>query len=88
MPSSDHLADRQSFRPLRAFWSFGGFWPTVRIIILEVLVLLALAGAIVFYLNWSSEVAFAEFLAAGRTQPAPGPTLHTIKANMPCGRDT
>ena len=41
-------------------------WPAVvRIIILEIVLLLALAGALVFYLNWSSEAAVSEFMATG-----------------------
>jgi hypothetical protein len=41
-------------------------WPSiVRIIILEILLLLALSGAFVFYLNWSSEAAMSEFMAGG-----------------------
>jgi hypothetical protein len=35
-----------------------------RILILQVLVLIALAGGFIRYVNWSSEVAFAEFSAA------------------------
>ena len=41
------------------------FWPSiVRIAVVEVVLLLALAGVFIAYLNWSSEVTFAEFLAA------------------------
>lgn len=41
-------------------------WPSiVRIIILEILLLLALSGALVFYLNWSSAAAMSEFMAGG-----------------------
>jgi hypothetical protein len=44
-------------------------WPAiVRLIILEILVLLALAGAFVYYLNWSSEVAMSEFMAVSKAQ--------------------
>jgi uncharacterized membrane protein len=56
-----------------------GSWPAiVRLIILEILLLLALAGAFVYYLNWSSQVAMSEFIAAGK---AP---LHAIKDRAPC----
>jgi hypothetical protein len=41
-------------------------------------VLLALAGALVFYLNWSSEVAMSEFMAAG-SHP-----LQAVKDRPPC----
>jgi hypothetical protein len=60
------------------FWQ--GSWPAiVRIIILEILVLLALAGAFIYYLNWSSEVAMSEFMAASK---AP---IHAVKAHSSCG---
>ena len=50
--------------PRSDFWL--SFWPSiVRIIILEIVLLLALAGALVFYLNWSSEAAVSEFMATG-----------------------
>ena len=43
------------------------FWVSIaRIFLVEVLVLVALSGAVVGYLNWSSEVAFSEFLAASQ----------------------
>jgi hypothetical protein len=55
-------------------------WPSVvRIIILEILVLLALSGALVFYLNWSSEAALSEFMAGG-SQP-----LQAAKDRPLCG---
>ena len=54
-------------------------WPSiVRIIILEILLLLALSGAFVFYLNWSSEAAMSEFMA-GEGQP-----LQATKGRPPC----
>jgi len=54
-------------------------WPSiVRIIILEILLLLALSGAFVFYLNWSSEAAMSEFMAGG-SQP-----LQATKGRPPC----
>jgi len=44
--------------------SWLSFWPPiVRLIVLEIVVLVALAGALVFYLNWSSEAAVSEFMA-------------------------
>ena len=56
-------------------------WPSiVRIIILEILLLLALSGALVFYLNWSSDAAMSEFMATG------SPSLHAAKDHPPCGR--
>jgi len=62
---------------LRNFWQ--GSWPSiVRIIILEILLLLALAGALVYYLNWSSDVAMSEFMATG------SPQLQAVKGRPPC----
>jgi hypothetical protein len=90
VPSSTDYrsAGRQPFPPLQTLWSSLGFWPsTVRIVILELLVLLALAGAVIFYLNWSSEVAVAEFLAASKTQAAPSSPLHAVKGHTPCDRN-
>jgi hypothetical protein len=54
-------------------------WPSiVRIIILEILLLLALSGALVFYLNWSSAAAVSEFMAT-RGQP-----IQAVKNRAPC----
>ena len=56
-------------------------WPSiVRIIILEILLLLALSGALVFYLNWSSEAAVSEFMT-GESH-----SLQAVKAHLPCDR--
>ena len=41
----------------------------VRTLLVQVLILLALAGAFIGYVNWSSERAFSEFLAASETVP-------------------
>jgi len=86
--SADHRpASRQRPWSLRDLWSSLSFWPSiVRIVILEILVLLALAIAIVCYLNWSSEAAFADFLAAGKTSAAPSSSLHAVKGHAPCDR--
>jgi hypothetical protein len=60
------------------------FWPSiVRIAVIEVVVLLALAGVFIAYLNWSSEASFAEFLAASQAaQPAPSLQLNEVQ--LPC----
>jgi flagellar basal body-associated protein FliL len=52
--------------PLRDERSPRGFdWPAiVKTLLVEIAVLVALAGAFVFYVNWSSEVAFEEFMDA------------------------
>ncbi len=61
------------------FWQ--GSWPSiVRIIILEIVVLLALAGAFVYYLNWSSEAAVSEFMSDGSH------SLQAVKDRPSCGR--
>ena len=70
------FADEATRRPWR-------FWPSiVRIAIIEVVVLLALSGLFVAYLNWSSEASFAEFLAASQTPAAP--TLRVNDVHAPC----
>lgn len=71
-PSADNAnQDSQS-----GFWQ--GSWPAiVRIIILEILLLIALSGAFVYYLNWSSEAAVSEFMAAK-------PALQAITDHAPC----
>lgn len=62
-------ADNANQQSLRNLWQ--GAWPAiVRIIILEIVVLLALAGAFVYYLNWSSEAALTDFMAASRSAHA------------------
>ena len=49
-----------------------GFWPSiVRIAVVEVVLLVALAGVFIAYLNWSSEASFAEFLAVSKAQATP-----------------
>jgi flagellar basal body-associated protein FliL len=65
-----------------------GSWPAiVWIVLVEILVLVALSSAIVGYLNWSSEAAWAEFKAAGQL-PAPQSSspVQTVKAHAPCDR--
>lgn len=67
----------------------------VRILLVQVMVLLALVGAVVRYVNWSSEVALQEFLSAGRPalagasskpQPKPQPELQTVKGKAACAK--
>ena len=59
---------------------YQGSWPSiVRMIVLEIVLLLALAGALVYYLNWSSEAVVSEFMATGQ------PQLHAVKYRAPCG---
>ena len=40
----------------------------IRILLVQVLVLLALSGAIIGYIEWSSDAAWAEFIAASKSQ--------------------
>lgn len=63
-----------------------GLWAAiVRIFVVEVFVLLLLAGAIVGYLDWSSNVAWAEFNAASKLS-APNASFHPVKGQTPCDR--
>lgn len=65
----------------------------VRILLVQVLVLLALSGAIVGYLNWSSDAAWKEFTGAGKPSAA-DPMHHSqfstpvqrVKGQAPCAR--
>jgi hypothetical protein len=62
-----------------------------RTFVVEVLVLLALAGAFVGYLNWSSNKAFEEFMSASEPSPAyaghqppSAVPIQQVKAKAPC----
>lgn len=88
MPSTDHQS-----RMSRTIDRLG----IVRIVLVQVMVLLALAGAVVRYVNWSSEVAWQEFISA--TQPTlagassqPRPQAQAVKGKASCakkpGRET
>lgn len=91
--SADHCPARgqaafvpEAARPVRRFWP-----SIVRIAVIEVVLLLALAGVFIAYLNWSSEASFAEFLAASQAanqaaQPAPSLPLNEVQA--PCKKGT
>jgi hypothetical protein len=68
-------------------------WPGVfRILLVQVLVLLALSAALVHYVNWSSDAAWAEFSAATKSSapvakpdPRPSTPLQAVKGRAPCG---
>jgi hypothetical protein len=84
MPSMDHQS-----RMRRTVDRLG----IVRILLVQVMVLLALAGAAVRYVNWSSEVALQEFLSAGRPalagasrQPQPQAPVQTVKSKAACAK--
>jgi hypothetical protein len=78
MPSSAHQSPAYVSRS----------WPAiVRIMLIEILVLLALSGALVGYLNWSSEAAWTEFKAAGKLPGSESISpVQTVKAHAPCTR--
>jgi hypothetical protein len=65
----------------------------VRTALLQVLVMLAISGAVIGYLNWSSSVAKADFMKASerslsetkRQLPSSSP-MQTAKAPMACYR--
>jgi flagellar basal body-associated protein FliL len=67
----------------------------VRIMLVQVLVLVTLAGAVVWYVNWSSEVAWQEFLSANKP-PVSSSNHHTqsqapmqaVKGKTACARKT
>jgi hypothetical protein len=67
-------------------------WPAIlRTLLVEVAVLLALAGAFVSYVNWSSEVAFEEFMdATGSSaaeadhRPPASISVQAVKARANC----
>jgi hypothetical protein len=69
-------------------------WPgIVRTFLVEVLVLLALAGAFVSYLNWSSGVNVTEFMAEGKSpvvdpnhRPPSSLPVQTVKGRTSCDR--
>jgi hypothetical protein len=65
------------------------FWPSIaRILLVEILLLVVLSGAVVGYLNWSSEAAWAEFMAASKQSASvPNSPLQTVKGHMPCDRN-
>jgi hypothetical protein len=81
------LRDTQS-RPSR----MGFDWPAIiKTLLVEIAVLVALAGGFVLYVNWSSEVAFEEFMnadkssaaEAGHRPPASIP-VQSVKARPNC----
>ena len=84
MPSMDHQG-----RMSRTIDRLG----IVRILLVQVMVLLALAGAVVRYVNWSSDVAWQEFISAGQPalagasrQPQPLAPVQTVKSKAACAK--
>jgi hypothetical protein len=84
VPAPDHESSQTS----------GINWPAVaRILLFQVIVLLALAGAFVGYVSWSSDAAFEEFVAASksagpdsRLHPQSATPVMTVKGQASCPR--
>jgi hypothetical protein len=87
MPSCDKQVRRDQTKR-------GFDWPAiVKTFLVEIAVLVALAGAFVFYVNWSSEVAFEEFMNADQSsaaqaehRPPSSISVQTVKARANCDR--
>jgi uncharacterized membrane protein len=74
--SADRVPANQDSRP--NIWQDS--WPAiVRIIVLEILLLIALAGAFVYYLSWSSDAAVSDFMAHS-------PSVQAAKVHPSCDR--
>jgi hypothetical protein len=65
----------------------------IRTLLVQVLILLALSAAVIRYLDWSSETAWAEFTAAtkssvsdSRHHPQSSSPVQTAKGQAPCDR--
>ena len=65
----------------------------VRTVLVQVVVLLALTGAVVWYLNWSSEAAWSEFIGANKPalfspnhHPESEAPTQTVKGKAVCAR--
>jgi flagellar basal body-associated protein FliL len=67
----------------------------VRIMLVQVLVLVALAGAVVWYLNWSSDAAWQEFISThkppvsspnGQPQSQSQAPVQAVKGKAGCRR--
>ena len=64
----------------------------VRTLLIQVLVLVALSGALIRYVNWSSDEAFSEFLAtsqssalAAKPRPQSATPVYAITGKTPHG---
>jgi hypothetical protein len=87
MPSRDNQVRRDQMKR-------GFDWPAIaKTLLVEIAVLVALAGAFVFYVNWSSQVAFEEFLNADQSsaaevehRPPASIPVQTVKARANCDR--
>jgi hypothetical protein len=69
-------------------------WPgIIGILVVQLTVLLALSGAVIFYLDWSSNAAQAEFMATTKLSataphhPSQAPTpIRSVKGKTSCPR--
>ncbi len=84
MPSADHQT------PVIRRFDWRGIF---RILLVQVLVLLALSAAFIRYVNWSSDQAWAEFsraaersAPAARSQPLSSSPAQAIKGRALCER--
>jgi hypothetical protein len=84
MPSPDKAVQKKR----------GVDWPgIIGILAIQLAVLLALSGAVIFYLDWSSNAALAEFMAAtkssasGSNHPSQPPSaIQPVKGKTTCTR--
>ena len=65
----------------------------IRTLLVQVLILLALSAAVIRYLDWSSETAWAEFTAGSKSSasdsghhPQSSVPVQTAKGQAPCDR--
>jgi len=85
MPSSAEMNQAGKGALPRESWQ-GFLLSIVRIFVFQVVLALALSGAFVVYLNWSSAKIFAEFLSAGAVLSPSNPSLQSVKGVNPCDR--
>jgi hypothetical protein len=68
------------------------YWSGIAgILAIQLAVLFAVSVAAIVYLNWSSNAALAEFMAAGKPSasepsPRPSPPVQTVKSRTACAK--
>jgi hypothetical protein len=83
-----------STRDLQSEMNSGIDWPGIlRTLLVQIIVLVALTGAVVGYLNWSSDVNVTEFMAASqslahdpRQHPLFSVPVQTVRGQGHCDR--
>jgi hypothetical protein len=83
-----------SSRDLQSEMNPGMDWLGIlRTLVVQIIVLLALAGAVVGYLNWSSDVNVTEFMAASQSSaqgpqqlPPSSTPVQTVRGQGHCDR--